>query len=296
VTETPYPWVLLPEGRASFDLPVGPLRLRVVDLPTAYEPFIAERYAPFVEPAAPGVSADLTVTCRPGVGIVIPLPGPGHTPVIEVERLGDGRYRVRSHWQDGTIDVASGTGEITITDRRDVPLLMSIENFLRVASQLLLPDRRAFLLHAAGVLDAGKCHLFFGHSGAGKTTATMMSRPRPALSDDLVIIGVGEGQPMAWAVPFAGAFPLPHRTRGCFPVAAAFRLRQDPADRLVRLSPARAAATLSASVPFIHDLGLPRETLTEMITDMAGRIPVFDLFFTRSPRFWDLIAEELATK
>ncbi len=281
----------LAPGSTSFDLPLGPVRLRILDLPTAWEPFVSTHYEPFAEPVGDH-PADLTVHCSMGSGLVIPLPGPGGTPVIQVEARPGSTYLIRSHWQEGEVDFEAGRARLTLTDGGATEFRMSLENFLRVAGQLLLMRRKAFLLHTAGVLDHGRCFLFFGHSGAGKSTATALSEPRRALSDDMVLIDLAGPDVMAHAVPFYGLFPLKERVRGSFPVAGAFRLRQAATDSLHRLPRARALATVSASIPFVHDLGLPADRLTDLTLDFCSRSPVYDLQFTRSAAFWDVIGNE----
>lgn len=276
-------------GRVDFDLPLGPLVIRVLGLPATWDGFVAPQYLPFAEPADAARRADLVVSCREGEGIFVPLPPPGGATEIEVEPRGPGRYAVRSHWQDGWVDLATGTGEVLLSDRVFTRFRMSLENYLRVAGQLLSIERGCFLMHTSGILATGRCLLFFGPSGAGKSTATAMSEPRRALSDDMVLIDVSGESPAAHAVPFYGLFPPSERTRGTFPLAGAFRLRQAAEDRLERLGLARAIATVSASIPFVHELGLSHEGLTALVARLCQRIPVYDLHFTRSPRFWDLI-------
>lgn len=278
-------------GRVDFDLPLGPLLLRVIGLPATWDGFVAPQYLPFAKPVDPERSPDLAVNCREGTGTFLPLPPPGGATEIAVEPTAPGRYRVRSHWQEGWLDVGSATGEVVLSDRIFARFRMSLENYLRVAGQLLAIERGCFLMHTSGLLDAGRCLLFFGPSGAGKSTTTAMSAPRRALSDDMVLLDVSGGAAVAHAVPFYGLFPPAERTRGAFPIGGAFRLRQASVDRLERLPLARSIATVSASVPFVHELGLSHEGLTALVARLCERVPVYDLHFTRSARFWDLIGE-----
>ncbi len=282
----------VPPGKVDVDLQLGPLRVRLIDLPTSYEPFVREHYDPFCSLAETTEPADLQVQCREvPEALVVPLPPPGGGTVLELHDRGEGCYRICSHWQDGRVWPGEGRGEIVLSSRSYIPFRMSVENYLRIASQLMLIDRGGFLMHTAGILDDGKCYLFFGPSGAGKSTATANSAPRAALSDDMVLIDVSGDVPQAHAVPFFGAFPPRERVRGAFPIAVACRLRQAPETRLERLSAARAVATISASVPFVHELGLPHEGLTERVTRLCGAVPVCDLHLTPSPDFWTLLEE-----
>ncbi len=283
----------VPQGRSTFDLLLGGVRVRVRDLPVAWEPFVVEQYSPYATPVGDDAPrADLEIACREGDGLVVPLPPPGEMIVIELARVAPKRYTIRSHWQDGWIDLAQGRGEIVLTNRAWDLFSSSIENFLRVAFQVQLIERDAFLMHTAAILDADRrAFLFFGPSGAGKSTATAFSAPRHALSDDMIMVDVAEDTPRIWSVPFFMVFPPEQRLAGAFPVAAALRLRQSPEDRLDVLSPARAIATVSASVPFVHELGLPHEGLTRLVTRFCARTPVADLHFTKSARFWELLVQ-----
>ncbi len=280
----------VPEGRVSFDLTLGPLRLRLVDLPTTRAPFVEERYGAFAEPVLEGREADLTVQCRvEDRGVLVPLPPPGEITVLRVEREAEARFTLRSHWHEATIDLGTGRGTLLITERNWDLFGMSVENFVRVAFQLLAIEHGAFLMHTAAVLDEGRCVFFFGPSGAGKSTATAFSEPRPALSDDMVLVDVTGSEPRATTVPFFMVYPPEQRLRGAHPVAAALRLRQSRSDSLERLDGARAIATVSASVPYVHELGLPHHGLTELVARFCQTVPVAELEFTKSAAFWDVI-------
>ena len=46
-------------------------------------------------------------------------------------------------------------------------------------------------------------------------------------------------------------------------------------------------------MPFVHELGVPHEGVTSLVADFCARVPAYDLHFTRSARFWDVIKAEL---
>jgi hypothetical protein len=282
----------VPEGRTSFEIDLGDLRVRIEDLPTPWDPFVTEQYEPFAQPPGSGREPDLVVRCREGSGMLVPLPPRDEATVIEAGRVGPKHFSIRSHWQDGWVDLGRGEGELILTDRTRDRFTMSVENYLRVTLQLASIDRGAFLLHAAGVLDERRAFLFFGPSGAGKSTATAHSAPRPALSDDMVLIDVSGERPVARAVPFHMVYAPEKRARGAFEIAAGLRLKQAPRDAARRLTLARAVASVSASVPFVHELNLPHEGLTELVTRLCRRVPVYELELTNSPLFWRVLSEE----
>ncbi len=282
----------VPDGTASFVLAIKDIRVAIVSLPTAWEPFVRERYHPFAEPYDASMKVDLEIHVKQSAQrTVVPLPPPEEMTVLEIAFEKRDRLRIRSHWQDGYIDIGRGRGELVLTDRAWDRFAMSVENFLRVAFQIYLISRNAFLMHTAGVIDDGRVFLFFGPSGAGKSTATANSLPRHALSDDMVMIDVSGDEPRACSVPFFMVFPPEQRMRGAWPIAAALRIRQAPQDRLEAISLARSVATVSASVPFVHELGVPHEGLTELVARFCSKIPVADLHLTKTPTFWSLLNE-----
>ena len=282
----------LPAGRSSFDLPVARLLVRILDLPTTWEPFVADNYGGVASSVDPARTPDLQLTCGERLLAGLPEVIPGGEPVVRARRVDGGRLTIESHWQDGWLDPDAGRGAIAFASRQPIHMRMSLENFLRVSTQLLLTRRQTFLLHSAGVIDAGRCFLFFGASGAGKSTTTTNSAPRSALSDDMVALDVSGPAAEAQAVPFMGAFPPEHRVQGHYPIAGAFRLRQSADERLERLATARAVATVSASVPFVAELGLDPAAITDLVHRLCRSIPVYDLHLTRSGRFWDLLDRE----
>lgn len=288
VRSVPYPEV--PAGRCSFELMLGGVLVRVEELPTAWSPYVDEELWQFAAPVDRAATPQLTLTCRfEPRAIVVPLDYPGAPTRIAIERTTGTRFTLRSHWQDGWFDLAAGVGELIFASRDWIRFRMSLENALRVIFQLALVERRQFLMHSAAVVDRQRAFLFFGHSGAGKSTATRYSLPRPALSDDMVLIDLRGERPFAEAVPFHGTMPREARHRGRYPVAAALRLRQAPEDRIETISAARAIATVGASVPFVHELGVAHDGLTALIAALCHTVPIADLHFTKSARFWTVL-------
>jgi serine kinase of HPr protein (carbohydrate metabolism regulator) len=62
--------------------------------------------------------------------------------------------------------------------------------FLKLLMSLLLPSRRAVLIHASGVVIQGEGVIFLGDSGAGKTTTARRLGREGAMriADDLTIL------------------------------------------------------------------------------------------------------------
>ncbi len=289
----PPPLADVPEGSCSFDLVLGDVRVRVENLPTPWSPYVDAEFHLFAKPPDSAALPDVTVQCRyESRPHVIAIQRPGQSTQLEIRRDGPNRFYLASHWHEGIVELSTRSAELTLVSRDWIRFRMSLENALRVIFQLVLIDRGLFLMHTAGIVDAARAFLFFGHSGAGKSTATHFSAPRPALSDDMVLIDMRGATATAEAVPFYGAMLRELRHAGRYPIAAALRLRQAPDDRLERLSLARAVATVGGSVPFVHEFGVSHDGLTDLIARFCSRVTVCDLHFTKSARFWHELDRE----
>jgi hypothetical protein len=92
-----------------------------------------------------------------------------------------------------------------------------VENVLRILVAHALVARGGVLLHAAGVAEGDRARVFFGVSGAGKTTLSRLAQEegRRILSDDMVAL-VPETGRSNLAIPFAG---IPRRERTTAPAS-----------------------------------------------------------------------------
>ena len=118
---------------------------------------------------------------------------------------------------------------------------------------MYLFGNRGVTLHAAGALVGGRGMAFSGVSGAGKTTLTGLAVGRAGwqpLSDDRVIVRVGDAPPTLWGTPWSGEGRVAeHR---CGEMAGLLFLEQGQAHEIRPLPPADALSRLfqTASIPW----------------------------------------------
>ena len=120
---------------------------------------------------------------------------------------------------------------------------------------MYLLGRRGFVLHAAGAIVLGRGVALSGVSGAGKSTFARLAAGRPGwepLSDDRVIVRVGEAGPTLWGTPWSGEGQVAENRGG--PLAALLFLEQGPAAEVRPLPASQALTRLfqTASLPW-HD-------------------------------------------
>jgi hypothetical protein len=177
-------------------------------------------------------------------------PGPAAAEIVVVEdpaaprkRFFLNEYYTRIEWVSatqahvqingatGAIAWSGGATEILRAELRIFPegAPESLGMFLRLVTSLLLPSRRAVLVHASGVVSQGSGVLFLGDSGAGKTTTARRVGREGALrfADDLAIVRLGPAQDArVEACQFDRGGRLPGRENGCWPLRAAYDVRK----------------------------------------------------------------------
>lgn len=163
------------------------------------------------------------------------------------------------------------------------------DTMLRVVHSVLLARRGGLLLHASSAIRNRRSYVFFGRSGAGKSTMVGMAPPdATVLSEEISYVRRDTGGYAGCGTPFTGEL----NRRGDnveAPLAAAYLLVQGDAHRIEPLRSADALrALLQCVLCFAGDDGVTRETFTAAC-DLVDRVPVQRLVFRRDPGVWDLI-------
>lgn len=175
---------------------------------------------------------------------------------------------------------------------------VAVTNFSRVSLCLggALPG--VCLLHSCVVYRPGEGGaLFFGHSGAGKSTVGTLALEagRKVLSDDLNTVEVVEGGGVrAQGFPWAGLYGArtwddvrSERIRGVF------RLEQASRHEVRPLAPARALAGLASCSPFVNSDSGFYEKLLANLERLLSTVPAFTLGFQKDPGLFSVVDEVL---
>ncbi|HKB08990.1 MAG TPA: hypothetical protein VKF61_11975 [Candidatus Polarisedimenticolia bacterium] len=276
-------------GASSLTLKIGPLEMQIDGLSSRQERDLAERYRPFVVegPVRPDVRIALR---RARTDHFLRAPADG---TVETYRMGcrrtDDHLSLWSYEFAGRLDRSERRAVLSIVEERGERFDRGLENFLRVLTAAYILEQGGMLLHASGVVRGGVAHLFFGPSGRGKTTVTLLSPGDVVLSDDLSLIVRNGERFEAAGIPFGMAHHRTPDTRDSFPIASLNSLVQAPDVCREPLTGARALAEICASLPFVmQETGQSRKAL-----DVAGRlleaVPSYRLRFRKEPSFWDVI-------
>jgi len=170
-------------------------------------------------------------------------------------------------------------------------------NVFRVIVGYALVQGGGALLHSAAVAENGSARIFVGVSGAGKSTVSRLALEsgRSVLSDDLNALWPGDGSAIVEQVPFTGELRGSRSTKGRFPVAGIFRLRQGRTAGLRPLTAAETVALLFGCAPFINSDPFRRERLLANLEACTADVPAEELTFPRDGGFWHLVSTEKAS-
>jgi hypothetical protein len=165
-----------------------------------------------------------------------------------------------------------------------------LEAVIRTAMMARLPLLGGLPFHAAGVVVDGRGVVFFGPSGAGKTTVASTS-PFPILSDELV--AVAPGRPFDLVRSGFWGEGAPGRSTENAPLALLVDLAKGPTLRLTRLRPAEAAGRVlgSVPVPLAPPLWFPA---LAVVADLVQRVPVYRMEWTPAEPPWEPLTSLLA--
>lgn len=238
---------------------------------------IRKRYEAFLSLASPSLVVDVVVVEKDWPRPAQPGPWP-----LSTACSGD-LLRFESLGEEATFDLAAGKGRLTKAP--DIPG----ENALRVIFAWLCVSQGGLLVHSCGVLREGQGYLFFGKSGAGKSTVANLSKGFTILSDDLVMVRRVNGSFHAQGVPFRGEASDSPLANAHAPVAGVFRLMKDSKNYLEAVPRARMVASLLGSVPFVLEDPANSRKAAETCASLLGAVHHGHLHFQRDGRFWEAI-------
>lgn len=247
----------------------------------AWRPILAARYAIFTTTAAASwlVRLDfdptLDMTDRP-----------------VVEHVGDTtHFRVQSY--RGWIDLAGRQAGVSAPAAERAP--SAIERVLvYILMQMLPRECHGLLLHGVGVVWQGNGHVFFGPSGAGKTTlAERAVGHAEVLCDENVVVRIGTQGPELLSTPFWGHSTPPEmiqRVNRRVPLRALYSLEHAADFSLQRLSPAQAVVALSLTEKVAAERTSSADAWLAVAEHLVQRVPVYRLGVALQPGLWDFLA------
>lgn len=170
---------------------------------------------------------------------------------------------------------------------------LAVDSLLKTVLQIYVIELgMGLLLHAASVERGGRAYVFTGRSGAGKTTAALLSAEAGAtiLSEEMTVIcGLDrDGGLVVPTLPFRQRLGIPMRPARV-PLAGLYVLEQADEDAVVPLPPAQQILRIAATTSIgVRDALLMAPAL-DLASRLTARTPAAMLRFRETPRFWQAI-------
>jgi hypothetical protein len=220
---------------------------------------------------------------------------PWHEPVTAgadanrtAELIPDGDcIRVRHRCFSALLENSRGRGYLY----RSIDREYALEITLRIAMCCRLPAIGGIALHAAGIIVNGCSVVFFGPSGAGKTTIAGIA-PYPVISDELVAV-----TPDSWSAQTTGFWSVqqpPPGTRYSTPLVALVELAKAPELELRRLEPMDAFRRL-LGVTVLPPAAQLWQLATDALARLVAEVPVWRMHWSPSQPPWGRI-EHILTR
>jgi len=281
-----------PFGTASIVLQFGSITMRLDDLSRRQADNLARRYRRFIISAETDPSVSIAFR-RAGVTHFLEPRRDGTPETYRLEsRRREGDLALWSYEFAGRLNTSSGGAELALVAETGELFDRGLENFLRALTASLILEQGGLLLHASGVVRGGRAYLFFGPSGRGKTTVTLLSPGDVGLSDGLSLVVRNGDRFEAAGIPFGMAHHRIPDTNASFPIASLNTLLQGPRVLREPLSGAAAVAEIVASLPFVmQETGQSGRAL-EVVGRLLDEVPAYRLWFRKDPSFWTVVEEE----
>lgn len=261
-------------------LEIGGIRTVIRSDDESYLDLVRDRYSGFRIPSEDGdhpISYALRVSVQEDL-----LPGSEVTPTVE--QTSDGFRFDRRDFQM-TYDQEQRT--LTGTVARS---MYSFDSMMRVFFTLILLDLDGCLVHGSSIVEDGKAFLFYGVSGSGKTTTTILSAPRTVLSDELTLVRKIDSAYRAFGTPFWGELQKNGENVSA-PLHRILWLRKDPEVYLEAQTPRQALRQLLPCILFFAQEPKLVERVVDRIVDLVENVPVAALHFRKDDSFWTLLSD-----
>jgi hypothetical protein len=165
----------------------------------------------------------------------------------------------------------------------------SLDGVLRIMHTLFLAREGGFLLHAASAVRKGRAFLFFGPSGAGKTTiARLAPSDATLLTDEISYVRREQAGYFAHGTPFTGELGKSGENISA-PIAGLYHLVQASGNKRTVMDPAEAVRALLESVLFFAEDPELVKLVFQSACDVVTRVPVYKLEFKRDQSVWDIL-------
>ncbi|MBT2758396.1 hypothetical protein J7E71_21230 [Mesobacillus foraminis] len=161
--------------------------------------------------------------------------------------------------------------------------------FMNLYSSYIVYHNWGLLIHSSCALEAGKAHIFSGHSGAGKSTAARLSQPREVLSDEASIVKITGDSITIFDSPFRSELNS-EGTHQTAPLVSIQLLHQSLQNKREQLKKTDALINLVDKVFYWAHSPEESKKVMGLLKTLVSNVPVYNLYFKKDNTFWELIS------
>jgi len=179
------------------------------------------------------------------------------------------------------------------TDEGDF-VVGSLHKLLFVFICLAMAEKSRFLIHGAAIKKGPDGYIFWGSSGAGKTTVASFSAREQVLSDDAPLIMKSDDHYYCYGTPYCQLDRTDHHFESLHnPVSITRQFFLHQAEGLNINDRAKSEALREILSRHVHGFRFMNRLLKgkafHFFYEFCLRIPAQDLYFTKDDRFWGII-------
>lgn len=206
---------------------------------------------------------------------------------LDLEHFGSGTL-VNGLQFSGSIDFLPDMRGYVSTPANEAGRTDSVfENYLRLMVAYRMLQQESLMLHSAAIVINDYAYVFYGISGAGKSTISEMAANAgfEVISDDLNAVFLTGNGASVRKLPFTGTFSESTCKKESYPLKAIFTLRKGISNETRPVGRTQSLASLIVCSPFVNANGFMLEALQDRLLQLLGRIPVGELVFTKDNGF-----------
>jgi hypothetical protein len=174
----------------------------------------------------------------------------------------------------------------TISVHNELALKHALMNLY---SAFLVHHKWGLLVHSSCAVEKGCAHLFAGHSGAGKSTAAMLSKPRSLLSDEATILKITKDGVIVFDSPFRSELK-PLKLQQSYPLKSIQLLNQSVQNKRMAINHAESLIRMIDKVFYWPHCAEETIRIIHLLKLLVEQVPVYELHFQKDNTFWELIS------
>ncbi|WP_411332960.1 hypothetical protein ACK1LH_10600 [Metabacillus indicus] len=160
---------------------------------------------------------------------------------------------------------------------------------MNLYSSYIVHKNWGILLHSSCVVENSQAHIFTGHSGAGKSTAAMLSHPRPLFSDEATVLKIDAEGVTAFDSPFRSELHGSALVRFA-ELKSINLLHQSLVIERNQISKSAALMALFDKVFYWASDKSETKRILPILKNLVDHTEIFNLYFQKNNQFWEMIS------